>query len=140
MTPLCFSLAAACGSREHTVVQKIPAFQRQREGSFRAWLRVVTVNRLREFWRAQQTRPIATGDSDFLRKLQELEDHHSPLARQWDSEHDRYVVGRLIQLFEPLFEPATRQAFRRVVLEGPPPSEGDWFTRLSRPGGAGKSN
>ena len=45
MTPLCFSLAAACGSREHTVVQKIPAFQRQREGSFRAWLRVVTVNR-----------------------------------------------------------------------------------------------
>ena len=47
------------------VVQKLPAFKRQREGSFRAWLRVVTTNCLRVHWRSEKYRPIATGDSDF---------------------------------------------------------------------------
>src|SRR5260370_42322131 len=65
------------------VVQKLPEFQRRREGSFRAWLRVVTVNCLRELWRSLKHQPVATGDSDFLQKLHELEDPQSPLAKVW---------------------------------------------------------
>jgi RNA polymerase sigma-70 factor (ECF subfamily) len=105
------------------VLEKLPEFQRRREGSFRAWLRVVTVNRLREFWRARQARPVATGDSDFLGRLQELEDPHSALAQLWNSEHDRHVVRRLFELIEPHFEQASRDAFRRVVLEGQKPAQ-----------------
>jgi RNA polymerase sigma-70 factor (ECF subfamily) len=100
------------------VVQKLPEFQRRREGSFRAWLRVVTVNCLREFWRSTKHQPTATGDSDFLRKLQELEDSHSELAQVWNAEHDRHVVRRLLELIGPQFEPVTLQAFRSVVLDG----------------------
>ena len=104
------------------VVQKLPEFQRRREGSFRAWLRVVTANCLQAHWRSEKYRPLVTGDSDFLNKLQELEDSHSALAQAWDAEHDRHVVRRLLELIEPQFEPATVQAFRRVVLDGQKPA------------------
>jgi len=105
------------------VVQKLPEFQRRREGSFRAWLRVVTVNCLREFWRSSRHQPVATGDSDFLQKLQELEDPQSELTKIWDTEHDRHVVRRLLELIGPQYEPTTLQAFRRVVLEGQKPAQ-----------------
>ena len=100
------------------VVQKLPDFQRRREGSFRAWLRVVTANCLKGHWRSEKYRPIATGDSDFLKKLHELEDPQSALAQAWDVEHDRHVVRRLLELIAPQFEPSTVMAFRRVVLDG----------------------
>src|SRR5947199_10644302 len=59
------------------VVQKLPDFERRREGSFRTWLRVVTANCLKGHWRSEKYRPLATGDSDFYIKLQQLEDPHS---------------------------------------------------------------
>lgn len=105
------------------IVQKLPEFQRRREGSFRAWLRVVTANRLKEHWRSEKYRPQSMGDTDFLKKLQELEDPHSALAQAWDTEHDRHVVRRLLELIGPQFESATLEAFRRVVLEGQKPAQ-----------------
>src|SRR5262245_20356795 len=49
------------------VVRELPRFEHnQNPGAFRSWLRAVTVNRLRVLWRSRQTRPLATGDSDFL--------------------------------------------------------------------------
>src|SRR5436305_7782497 len=33
------------------LVRDLPAFRRQRSGSFRAWLRTVTVNKVNEWWR-----------------------------------------------------------------------------------------
>jgi len=105
------------------IVQKLPDFERRREGSFRAWLRVVTANCLQAHWRSEKYRPVATGDSEFLQKLQELEDPQSALARAWETEHDLHVVRRLLELIEPQFEPNTLQAFRKVVMEGTKPAE-----------------
>jgi len=57
------------------VTRELPGFQHNRQrGAFRSWLRKILVLRLRNFWRSRQRRPIATGDSDFLRQLDELED------------------------------------------------------------------
>jgi hypothetical protein len=36
------------------------------------------------------------------------------MNRRWDEEHDRYVLGCLLDLVEE-FEPATLQAFRRLA-------------------------
>ena len=94
----------------------------RRRGSFRGWLRTITVNRLRAYWRARQTRPLATGDSDLARKLNELEDPHSALSQRWDRAHDRHVARRLLKLIEPEFEATTWQAFRRVALDGAEPA------------------
>src|SRR5437764_15448346 len=57
------------------VVRRLPEFRREPHvGAFRRWLRTITVNCLRNFWRARQARPLATGDSDVLAMLDKLED------------------------------------------------------------------
>jgi RNA polymerase sigma-70 factor (ECF subfamily) len=100
------------------LVRELPAFQRQRPGAFRAWLRTITVNRLRNFWRARQGRPAATGDSDFVQRLEQLEDPHSELSRLWDREHDQHIVRRAMELIEDEFAPSTWRAFRQVAVDG----------------------
>src|SRR5262249_4214633 len=55
------------------LVRELPHFRYEpQRGSFRGWLRTITVNRLRVFWRSRQSRPVATGDSNFADKLKEL--------------------------------------------------------------------
>jgi RNA polymerase sigma-70 factor (ECF subfamily) len=101
------------------VVRELPQFEHnQRAGAFRRWLRTILVHRLQAFWRARQARPLATGGSDLGAALEQLQDPESGLSRVWDREHDRHVMGRLLEQIEPAFAPATWQAFRRVVLDG----------------------
>jgi RNA polymerase sigma factor (sigma-70 family) len=102
------------------VVRELPDFQHnQRPGAFRAWLRTILVNRVRGFWRARQTQPLALGDTP-EQDLEQLADSDADLSRLWDQEHDRHVLRRLMELIEPEFAPATWQAFRRVTLEEQP--------------------
>ena len=101
------------------LVRELPSFQHDlRPGAFRRWLRNVTVNRLRVFWRERRSRPQAIGAGDFGDILDQLEDPNSRLSRQWDEEHDHHVAHRLLEIIEPEFEPATWRAFRSLVLEG----------------------
>jgi RNA polymerase sigma-70 factor (ECF subfamily) len=87
-------------------------------GAFRGWLRVITANRARAYWKAGKHRPAAAGGSDFQAVVEQLEDPHSELSRRWEREHDEYVLRRLLELMEGEFEPKTLQAFRRQVLDG----------------------
>jgi RNA polymerase sigma-70 factor (ECF subfamily) len=100
------------------LVRELPHFQHQRPGSFRCWLRTITWNRLQAFRQLRQHRPQLLADDANGSILSQLEDPHSALSRQWDEEHDRYIIRRLMELIEPQFEPVTLQAFRRVVFEG----------------------
>ena len=50
--------------------------------------------------------------------LQQIADPESDLNRQWDEEHDRYVLRCLLDMVEAEFEPATLRAFRRLALDG----------------------
>jgi RNA polymerase sigma-70 factor (ECF subfamily) len=106
-----------------TVLQHVSRFHHGGQGSFRAWLRAIVANRVHEFWRRRGRHPQASGDSRIADMLQQLESPGSTLGRQWDAEHDRYVAHRLLARIQPLFEPATLEAFRRVVLEGQKPRD-----------------
>ncbi len=100
------------------VVRKLPSFQHSgRPGAFRAWLRGITVNTLRSFWRSR-AQPTAAGGFDDL--LDRLEDPASDLSRLWDREHDEYVAASLLRRVQVDFTPSTWQAFLRHVLEGAP--------------------
>jgi RNA polymerase sigma-70 factor (ECF subfamily) len=106
------------------VVRELADFQHnQRLGAFRAWLRAITVNRLRGYWRGRRHPLQAGGDGEAARRLEQLEDPHSSLSQLWDQEHDRHVLGRLMKLIEPEFPLAWWQAFRRHVVEGARASE-----------------
>ena len=102
------------------VVRKISGFERRGQGAFRTWLRTILANRVGDYFSKQKHLPTATGDSDFLRRLDELESSDSALSRQWDREHDEHVAAALMQRVQGDFAPVTWQAFRRYVLEGEP--------------------
>ena len=89
-----------------------------RSGAFRAWLKKILVNRLRNFWRARDRRPQARGDSDIEARLAQLDDPASEMSQIWNRQHDRLVVRQLLALAEPYFSPNTWQAFYQVALKG----------------------
>ena len=101
------------------VFREVPRFDRQREGSFRAWLRQVTVNRIRTYCRKRHRRPIVGLDpaDGFLERLSDPTDD---LARERDRDHDKHVVDKLLAVVQPDFTPATWEAFERFGVDGVP--------------------
>jgi RNA polymerase sigma-70 factor (ECF subfamily) len=107
----------------HVLVRELRGFQRQRNGSFRRWLRTITAHRVLAHHRARRGRPRALGAPLEECPLAELSDPNSELSLLWDQEHDRWVLRRLLELVEPLFEPSTLAAFRRVVFDEVPAAQ-----------------
>ena len=102
-----------------SVVQNLSGFRHSgRRGAFRAWLRAVAYSRACDFWRARGRQALASGDSGVAEALRQLEDPDSELNRQWDEEHDQYVLRCLLDVMALEFEASTVAAFRRVALEG----------------------
>ena len=99
------------------MVRELPRFERQREGSFRVWLRQVTVNKVRTFRKRLGRKPVAGMDltDGFLDRLAEP---NSELAREWDLDHDRHVFQKLLAIVQPDFQPNTWEAFRRFAIDG----------------------
>jgi RNA polymerase sigma-70 factor (ECF subfamily) len=101
------------------VSQELPRFQHNNHpGAFRNWLRRILVHRLRNYWRGRQHRPVATGSSSVLERLNHLEDESSDLSRVWNEQHDREVIARLLELVRPRFEAKTWEAFCRQMFDG----------------------
>lgn len=98
------------------LIRALPAFERQRDGSFRSWLRQITVNRMRTFYKTRRKQPQAGAETDSL--LAQLADPASDLSRQWDQDHDRHVCQQLLAIVRPDFAASTWQAFTRFALEG----------------------
>jgi RNA polymerase sigma-70 factor (ECF subfamily) len=88
-----------------------------RTGAFRAWLRSITVHRVRRHWKDR--RPSAAQ----LSEATDLEDPCSELSRLWDDEHDRYVVRSLLERVRPEFDDRTWDIFQRLVFGGCSPRE-----------------
>jgi RNA polymerase sigma-70 factor, ECF subfamily len=98
------------------LIRELPRFNHDlRRGAFRRWLRTITLNQLRAFWRERKRQPTP---AHLETVLAQLEDPESELSRGWDRDHNAHVVRRLLELLERDFEPRTWQAFRLVVLEG----------------------
>jgi RNA polymerase sigma-70 factor (ECF subfamily) len=97
------------------MVRELPRFERRREGSFRAWLRQVTINKVRSHRRQRKRQPLVALDpaEQFLDRLA---DPRGDLAREWDQEHDRHVFQKLLTIVESDFSPTTWEAFRRFAL------------------------
>ena len=104
------------------VVREVARFERRREGSFRAWLRQVTVNQVRTYCRRRRRQP-AVGLDPAEGFLDQLAAPRSELAREWDRDHDRHVLQKLQAIVEPEFSRRTWEAFRKVALDGLPAAQ-----------------
>lgn len=104
------------------VLTHLGEFERLGErGSFRAWLRGVTRNKLLEQARHRQTRPAAPGGTDAHRHLQAVPD---PTAELEESPEE--LAGLYLRAAEAIrgdFEPQTWDIFWRIVVDGQPPAE-----------------
>jgi RNA polymerase sigma-70 factor (ECF subfamily) len=104
------------------MIRELPRFERQREGSFRAWLRKVTVNKARAHRRrVHRHRTVALDPAEGF--LNSLADADGDLAREWDLDHDRHVFERLLAMVRPDFSSTTWEAFRRFAVDGLPASQ-----------------
>jgi RNA polymerase sigma-70 factor, ECF subfamily len=101
------------------LLRELPLFERRREGSFRAWLRNITVNKARNFSKQRDRRP-AAGMNPTDGFLDQMADPESELAREWDREHDVHVVQRILSAVQPDFHPTTWAAFQRLAADGLP--------------------
>lgn len=96
------------------LVRQLPDFEHSgRTGAFRAWLRGIVANFLKEFWRER-----STPATDSL--LAQLADPASALTLLWEQQHDRHLLRSLLEMVRPEFTDSTWQAFRRVTLENVP--------------------
>lgn len=105
------------------VVAELGRFRHnERPGAFRAWLKGIVLNRLRNFWRGRE-RHQGQGGSDMLRRLNELQDPKSELSVVWDREHEQHVLQQLLESIAPHFNEKTQNIFRRLVFDGLPPAD-----------------
>ena len=103
------------------VVRRLPEFHHNgRVGAFRLWLKTITINCLREYWKRLRDHPHQLAATS---TLDEWADPRSALSQSWDREHDRHLVQKLLALLQPEFAPVTWQAFHLLVIEGKKASE-----------------
>jgi RNA polymerase sigma-70 factor, ECF subfamily len=120
-TPLLFHWAREAGLQESDaadlvqdvfilLMRKLPEFHYDRNKGFRAWLRTVAVNRLRETRR----RPaLSQMDGQF-------DDMPDPATNEpfWEGDYRRHVTSRALQVMRRDFDASTWQAFWACVVEG----------------------
>jgi RNA polymerase sigma-70 factor (ECF subfamily) len=122
-TPLLYRWARRTGLQEEDaadlvqdilglLLRKLPAFQYDRRGSFRSWLRVVTLNKWREGLRRAAVAPLT--NSEGLDRIVTPD----PAAAFEEAEYQQRLVGRALQLLEPEFSPTTWRAFQEHVVAG----------------------
>ncbi len=101
------------------MMRKLPEFKHAgTPGAFRAWAKRVAVNCARNFWKAKGRVPVAQGGSGFLEHLNQLGDSTSELSREWDRQHERVVVQRLLDHIREDAAPQMWEAFSQHVVNG----------------------
>lgn len=101
------------------VLNEIETFEHNgRIGAFRNWLRLITVNRSKQFFRVLKDEPAAVGGSVFMQVIEEMVDPKSDSSLAFNREHDLFILKRLLQLVSTEFEPKTMKAFELYVVEG----------------------
>lgn len=100
------------------VHREIAAFDRQRAGSFRRWLRQVAAHRLQGYYRERASRPRAASSGVLAAVAAPADD----LTRHWEDEHNRFLISRLLGMIDTEFSPNDLRAFRRFVLDGVTPA------------------
>jgi RNA polymerase sigma-70 factor (ECF subfamily) len=100
------------------LVQKLPEFEYDRHGSFRAWLKTVTLNKWRENQRRRAARPLPMNDG----ALSELA-APDPADACWETEYRQHLVRRALQVMQADFHTATWKACWEHVVAGRPAVE-----------------
>lgn len=108
------------------VARKINDFRREQAGdSFRAWLRSITRNKIRDFYKKRGREVPAAGGSDaHLALLQAPDPQHETDTSVYSAGDDgeaRLLFRRAVELIQAEFADRTWEAFWRVTIEDQAP-------------------
>jgi len=92
-------------------------------GAFRSWLRTILTHRVRNFLRGQRHRQALLAPGPLTDWLDQLEDEDSDLSRQWDLEHDRHLVRRVLASVQPEVNAKNWQVFQMLMINDRPVAE-----------------
>ena len=107
-----------------SVASAIKSFDYQpKHGRFRGWLFTVVQNKLRNFWRARATRPVAKGDTQAMLLLGEQSDERGAATEQWDREYERHLFAAAADSVRVQVKEKTWKAFWITLVEGRSPTE-----------------
>jgi RNA polymerase sigma-70 factor (ECF subfamily) len=95
------------------VFRRLSDFQYEASGSFRGWLRTVTLNKFREKKRKRVTE-VNIASNSVLEQISSLQRAEST----WDLDYGRMLLLQTMALMEQDFQPATWKALRAVMAEG----------------------
>lgn len=100
------------------VLRKIGDFEHNgRPGAFRAWLKSITSNCLRDFWKKNRR---AIGGPDLGEMAAQLEDDSSDQSLLWNAEHDRYIINHLLAEISQRLSEKSVSIFRRIAISEEP--------------------
>jgi RNA polymerase sigma-70 factor (ECF subfamily) len=98
-----------------TLLEKLPTFDLDRDKSFRAWLRTVTLNRWRDNCRRKAA--VLRGGNDAGLEDVAVPD---PARAVWETEYRQHVLRQALALIKAEFQEPTWKAFWGLVVEGKP--------------------
>ena len=98
------------------LVAKLPTFQYDRKRSFGVWLRTITTNKCRDYFRRRNVRPTATGA--FVDG--ETSDHAELFS---ETEYQQRLARRALEVMQSEFETTTWRACWESVVSGKPAVE-----------------
>ncbi|MGO9112541.1 MAG: RNA polymerase sigma factor [Thermoguttaceae bacterium] len=103
------------------VARHVGSFRRDQPGdSFGAWLRTVTRNTIRGYFRSRLGQAVARGGTDAQEQLQQVPEPVESLEAGDPREVADMVLPIGLELIRAEFESHTWEAFRRVAIEGQP--------------------
>lgn len=109
----------------HAVSVELPKFEHNgKTGAFRNWLKQISINRCRRYWDSKKRQVKLSPQIDRETGtdiLDQLEDPKSELSQQWNSEHDQFVLRRVLELTRSEFDAKTFDVFSRNTLQGESP-------------------
>jgi RNA polymerase sigma-70 factor, ECF subfamily len=101
-----------------TLVRKLPEFDYQQAGSFRGWLRTITLNRWRDQCRRKAARPTEKAANQIL-------DVAAPPDQDsfGELDHRQHLVARALELMQTEFQATTWKACWELVVAGRPAAD-----------------
>jgi RNA polymerase sigma-70 factor (ECF subfamily) len=100
---------------------RIASFRHDRSGdTLRGWLRAITRNKLRDFFRNRAAEPRGIGGSEAHRRLNGMPAVRPPAVETVDRDASErsLLFRRAVELVETFFEPQTFRAFWRTAVDG----------------------